>query len=147
MSKIKIKNISGFKVSIYLPNVHFSRELTPGQETTISEDVFEDFSFDEGCRNFLRNGFIQIITDEEEMKERLVPVEKVTAAEVDIDDLLLNQPIAKLSQTLKTASIAFKDSLAKRAVELSIADEPHCNIIKNYTGVDVIKAINLNHEK
>lgn len=147
MGKTKIKNISRYNVNIFLPNVHFSRELRPGQETTVTEDVFEDFSFDEGCRNFIRHGFLQVITEDEAVSERVVTAEQTTAAEIDIDDLLLHQPIANLSQVLKNASIAFLDSIAARAIELSIADEAHCNIIKKYTGVDVIKAINLNHEK
>ena len=41
MSKMKIKNVSNFAISIILNNVRYRRDLNPGQETSLPEDVVE----------------------------------------------------------------------------------------------------------
>lgn len=145
MSKTKIKNLSNFKISIILPNVRFARDINPQQEVIVPEDVIEEINYDPGCRSFIQDGFLAIISEDENIKEQMLKSSKTTAIDIDVDDLLKNQSIAKLSGVLKDASPALKDLIVERAVALSIADEPHNNVIMKFTGTDVIKAIELRH--
>ena len=102
MAKVKIKNISSYDVLITLPNVRYRRDLRPGQTSDLADDVFEEFNFDPGCRAYVRNGFIKVITEDETIKETLeVAPENV---DLDVDDLLKNKPIAEFAQIMKTAS-------------------------------------------
>ena len=71
MAKVRIKNISSYDVLITLPNVRYRRDLRPGQTSDLADDVFEEFNFDPGCRAYVRNGFIKVITEDEVIKETL----------------------------------------------------------------------------
>lgn len=146
MSKTQIKNLSNSDITIILPAVRFQRTVKPNQVVPVADDVAEEMNYDDGCRSFIQDGFLTIITEDEDLKSRIPVVEAKTSEDVDIDDLLKNQPIKELSKVLKNATPALKDKIVERAIQLSIADGPHCNIIKQFTGVDVLKVLNLQHE-
>lgn len=141
MAKIKIKNTSTYKLSIILDNVRYRRDLNPGAETTLPEEVFEEFNYDNGCRNYVRNGFIKVITDDESIKESLPEVPK----DIDMDAELLvsKKTVQELAAVLKEASPAMKDRIVQAAIKHSIADAPRVTLIKTHCGVDVLSALAL----
>ena len=61
--------------------------------------------------------------------------------DIDVKDLLTNKSVKELSEALKDASPALKDEIVAKAVELSIADQGRCNIIKKYTNVDILNVM------
>ena len=141
MAKVKIKNISSYDVLITLPNVRYCRDLRPAQTSDLADDVFEEFNFDPGCRAYVRNGFIKVITEDEVIKETLeVAPENV---DLDVDDLLKNKPIAEFAQIMKTASDSLKNKIVDRAMALSITDVAHNSVIKACCGVDILAALAL----
>lgn len=141
MSKVKIKNTSGYRISIILDNVRYRRDLNPGQETVIPEDVFEEFNFDNGCRNYMRNGFLKVIAEDVEIKEQLPEIPE--DVDMDADDVVTNKSIAEFTAILKNASPAMKEKIVAAAIKNSTMDAPKVALIKNYCNVDVLQALNL----
>lgn len=141
MSKMKIKNVSNFAVSIILNNVRYRRDLNPGQETTLPEDVVEEFNFDPGCRSYVKSGYIKVITEDQEIKDIFGDTPK--DVDIDIADLLTNKSVNELAIALKNGSPAFKEKVVSEAIRLSITDAARCSLIKHNCNVDVLNAITL----
>lgn len=141
MSKMKIKNVSNFAISIILNNVRYRRDLNPGQETSLPEDVIEEFNFDPGCHSYVKSGYIKIITEDQEIKEVFGDTPK--DVDIDIADLLTNKSVNELAIALKNGSPAFKEKVVSEAIRLSITDAARCSLIKHNCNVDVLNAITL----
>lgn len=141
MSKVKVKNTSSYRISIILDNVRYRRDLNPGQEAILPEDAFEEFNFDNGCRNYVRNGFLKIITDDEVIKESVVQAPE--DVDIDVEELLTKKTVQELNQVLKTASPAMKEKVVAAAIKLSVMDGPRVALIKAICHVDVLNALNL----
>lgn len=141
MSKIKIKNTSTYRISIILDNVRYRRDLNPGQETTIPEDAFEEFNYDNGCRNYVRNGFLKVITDDEVIKES-IPVAPVDI-DVDAADLVTNKTVQELAKVLQSASPSLKEKIVSEAIKHSVSDSARVALIRAHCGVDVLQALAL----
>ena len=141
MSKVKIKNTSSYRISIILDNVRYRRDLNPGAETTLPEDVFEEFNYDNGCRNYVRNGFIKVITDDEEIKEAIPEMPK--DVDMDAEILVTKKSVQELALILKDASPAMKDKIVAAAIKHSAVDAARVALIKTHSGVDVLNALNL----
>lgn len=141
MSKVKIKNTSSYRISIILDNVRYRRDLNPGAETTLPEDVFEEFNYDNGCRNYVRNGFIKVITDNEEIKEAIPEMPK--DVDMDAEILVTKKSVQELALILKDASPAMKDKIVAAAIKHSAVDAARVALIKTHCGVDVLNALNL----
>lgn len=136
----KIKNISNSAININLPNVRFRTELRPKQERIMPEDVFTEFNYDPGCQNLVKWGFVQVVYDDNSTLDK-IEVETTTAAKINVEDLLKNKTVKELSDVLKKASPALKDEIVDTATKLSIVDEGRCNIIKAYTGVNILNVL------
>jgi hypothetical protein len=63
---IKIKNISTNLVSLYIPNIHFNRELMPGREIPVSQEEYEELTFDPGFMSLVNGHYLKITGIEEE---------------------------------------------------------------------------------
>lgn len=141
MAKVKIKNTSNYRISIILDNVRYRRDLNPGAETTIPEDAFEEFNYDNGCRNYVRNGFIKVITDDEVIKESIPEMPK--DVDIDAEILVTKKTVQELALVLKDASTAMKEKVVTAAIKHSIADPARVALIKTHCGVDVLNALSL----
>ena len=141
MSKVKIKNTSSYRISIILDNVRYRRDLNPGAETTLPEDVFEEFNYDNGCRNYVRNGYIKVITDDEEIKEAIPEMPK--DVDMDAEILVTKKRVQELALIQKDASPAMKDKIVAAAIMHSAVDAARVALIKTHCGVDVLNALNL----
>ena len=141
MAKVKIKNTSNYRISIILDNVRYRRDLNPGAETTMPEDAFEEFNYDNGCRNYVRNGFIKVITDDEVIKESIPEMPK--DVDMDAEILVTKKTVQELALVLKDASPAMKEKVVAAAIKHSIADPARVALIRTHCGVDVLNALNL----
>lgn len=141
MAKVKIKNTSNYRISIILDNVRYRRDLNPGAETSMPEDAFEEFNYDNGCRNYVRSGFIKVITDDEEIKESLPEAPK--DIDLDAEMLVTKKTVQELALVLKEASPAMKDKIITAAIKNSVADPARVALIKTHCGVDVLNAMSL----
>ena len=142
--KVYVKNISSFVIELNLRQVRYVRDLEPGQKVGLAEDVFEEFSCDPGCKSLLRDGFLKVITEDEEVQQQIAEIApSKTAEEVNVRDLLMNQSAQKLGIALKEASPALKEQIVEMAMSLSIADPARVNLIKHYCNVDILQALAL----
>lgn len=142
MNKVKIKNTSNFIITLILNNVRYRRDLQPGQECYLADDVFEEFNFDPGCRSYVRSGYIKVITDNPDIKEviEVAPSD----AEINIAELFNKSPL-ELRKALENGSPSFKDKVVQEAMRLNIADPVRVAYIKQFCGVDIINALALQH--
>ena len=141
MSKIKIKNTSSYRISIILDNVRYLRDFNPGAEAAMSDEVFEEFNYDNGCRNYVRNGFIKVITDDEVIKESIPEMPK--DVDFDAEELVTKKTVQELARVLKEASPAMKEKIVAAAIKHSVMDQAHVALIKSHCGVDVLQALSL----
>lgn len=142
MSKVKIKNTSTYQVSIILDNVRYRRDLKPGQTTTLPDEaVVEEFNYDTGCRNYVKSGFLQVITDDESVIEALP--EAPADIELDVYALLTKGTVSQLEAALRTGSPALKERVIDVAIKNSIVDAARVMLIKKYCDVDVLQALNI----
>ena len=69
MSKIQVKNVSSATVVITAPDVRLRRELVPGRIVPLTQEEFDELSFDPGMQNLLRAGYLQVKGVDEESKQ------------------------------------------------------------------------------
>ena len=142
--KVYVKNVSSFVIELNLRQVRYVRDLEPGQTVGLAEDVFEEFSCDPGCKSLLRDGFLKVITEDDEVQQQIAEIApSKTTEEVNVRDLLMNQSAQKLGIALKEASPALKEQIVEMAMSLSIADPARVNLIKHYCNVDILQALAL----
>ena len=139
MAKVKIKNTSSYRISIILDNVRYRRDLNPGQETAIPEDAFEEFNYDNGCRNYVRNGFLKVITEDAEIKESIP--EMPTDVDLNAEEIVQGT-VQELAKVLKDASPSMKEKIVAAAIKHSTMDAARVALIKTHCGVDVLQALN-----
>lgn len=141
MGKMKIKNLSNFRISIDLPNVRFKRDLMPHQESMVPDDVIEDFNYDPGCISLVQDGFLKIISDDEEVKAQAPVTTKKTASDVDVRKIVVDGTPRQLYDLLKNATPALKDLIVETAIKNNVVDPAKRNFIKAVTGVDILNAL------
>ena len=140
---IKIKNISTNLVSIYLPTIHFNRELMPGREIPVSDEEYEELTFDTGFMSLVNGHYLKILGLEEDKQVEVV--ENVFEAS-DIKKMLVENDVTKFAKFIPGATEAEKESAVTLAVEYKITNAGIVALIKKYCGVDVIQAIAAKHD-
>jgi len=140
---IKLKNIGSSTVIVVLPDLRFRRELKPGREIPITDEEYENMTFDTGVNTLVRNHFIQFSGVDED-KQMIDADEKVYDA-ATIRKMLETQDITSFAKFIPTAAPAEKDTVVKLAVELGVTNSGFVTLIKKYCDVDVISAINTQH--
>ena len=140
---IKIKNVSTSLVSLYVPSVKLNRELTPGRTIPISEEEYEELTFDSGFMALVNGHYITIegISKEQQVAE-VGPVFEAGK----IEQMLLANDVAGFARFLPNATDAEKESAVTLAVEHKITNSGIVTLIKKYCDVDIINAINIKHD-
>lgn len=140
---ITIKNISTNLVSLYLPNVHFNRELMPGREIPVSPEEYEEMTFDTGFMSLVNGHYIKINGVEEDQQVEVV--ENVFEAS-EIEKMLVKGDVTAFAKFIPHATDAEKESAVTLAVEHKITNAGIVALIKKYCDVDVIQAIAAKHD-
>ncbi len=140
---IRIKNISTSLVSLYVPNIHFNRELMPGREVPVSQEEYEELTFDTGFMSLVNGHYVKIMGVEEEQEVEVV--ENVFEAS-EIKKMLVENDVTKFAKFIPNATDAEKDSAVTLAVEHKVTNAGIVALIKKYCGVDVIQAIAAKHD-
>ena len=140
---ITIKNISTNLVSLYLPNVHFNRELMPGREIPVSPEEYEEMTFDTGFMSLVNGHYIKINGVEEDQQVEVV--ENVFEAS-EIEKMLVKGDVTAFAKFIPHATAAEKESAVTLAVEHKITNAGIVALIKKYCDVDVIQAIAAKHD-
>ena len=140
---IRIKNISTNLVSLYVPNIHFNRELMPGREIPVSQEEYEELTFDTGFMSLVNGHYVKILGVEEEQQVEVV--EDVFEAS-EIEKMLVNSDVTAFAKFIPKATEAEKESAVTLAVEHKITNAGIVALIKKYCNVDVISAIAAKHD-
>jgi len=140
---ITIKNISTSLVSLYFPAIRFNRELMPGREIPVTNEEYEEMTFDTGFMSLVSGHYIKINGLEEEQQVEVV--ENVFEAS-EIEKMLVKGDVTKFAKFIPNATEAEKESAVTLAVEHKITNAGIVALIKKYCDVDVIQAIAAKHD-
>lgn len=140
---IKIKNVSTSLVSLYVPAIKLNRELTPGRSIPVTQEEYEELTFDAGFMALVNGHYIKIEGVEEEKQVEVV--NNVVEAST-IEQMLVNNNVTAFAKFIPTATIAEKESAVTLAVEHKITNAGIVALIKKYCDVDIIDAIAKKHE-
>ncbi len=140
---IRIKNISTSLVSLYAPNIKFNRELIPGRTIPLTDEEYEELTFDPGFMALVNGHYIKILGVAKEKQVQIV--ENVFDAS-EIDKMLTSGNVTAFAKFIPKATAAEKESAVTLAVEHKITNAGIVALIKKYCDVDIINAINVKHE-
>lgn len=140
---IRIKNVSTSLVSLYVPSIKFNRDLTPGRVVSVSQEEYEELTFDPGFIALLKGHYLTVTgVEEDKQVENISNVYEASA----IEKMLVNGEITNFTKFIKNATIAEKESAVNIAVERGITNPGIVTLIKKYCDVDIINAINMKHD-
>ena len=140
---IKIKNVSTSIVSLYVPSIKLNRELTPGRTIPVSQEEYEELTFDPGFMALVNGHYVVIegVAEEQQVTE-VGPVFDVSK----IQNMLLKGDVTAFAKFIPNATEAEKESAVTLAVEHKITNAGIVALIKKYCDVDVISAIAAKHD-
>ena len=140
---IKLKNVSTSRISLYAPSVRLNRMLDPGRIIPVSQEEYEELTFDPGFMALVNGHYIKIEGVEEEKQVEIVG--NVVEASA-IEKMLLDGDVMAFAKFIPTATEAEKESSVTLAVEHKITNSGIVALIKKYCDVDVINAIAHKHD-
>ena len=143
MSKITLTNVSTSTISLFFPEIKWNRELIPGRVVPVSQEDYEEMTFDTGFMALINGHFIKVEGVEEEKQVEVV--QNVVEASA-IEQMLLKGDVTAFAKFLPTATTAEKESAVTLAVEHKITNAGIVGLIKRYCDVDVINAISMKHD-
>ena len=140
---IQIKNISTSRVVLSVPTIKLNRILTPGRVISISQEDYDELTFDPGFAALVRGHYLKVFGVEE--TQQVEVVENVYEASV-IEKMLVNNDVTAFAKFIPHATDAEKESAVTLAVEHKITNSGIVALIKRYCDVDVINAIAAKHD-
>ena len=140
---IRIKNVSTSLVSLYAPAIKLNRELTPGRSIPVTDEEYEELTFDPGFMALVNGHYIVVEgVDADRQVAEVGPVFEAGK----IQKMLLENNITEFAKFIPNATDAEKDSVVTLAVEHKITNQGFVTLIKKYCGVDIIDAIAKKHD-
>ena len=140
---IKIKNVSTSMVSLYVPAIRLNRELTPGRAIPVSEEEYEELTFDTGFMALVNGHYIVIEGISED--QQVADVGPVFDAS-HIEKMLVNNDVTAFARFIPNATESEKESAVTLAIEHKITSNGIVQLIKKYCDVDIINAISVRHD-
>ena len=144
MDKVTIQNISSATVVISVPDLKLRKELIPGRTIRVDGETYEELTFDPGFNGLIDDHYIAISGIEEEADE-VVEKENIFSFK-EIEEILDKLDVTAFAKMIPAAKQAEKDTIVKMAVEKGITHPAFVKLIQQYCGVDVINAINREHQ-
>ncbi len=140
---IRIKNVSTSIVSLYVSTIKLNRELTPGRAIPVSQEEYEELTFDPGFMALVNGHYVVIEgVDKEQQVVEVGPVFEAGK----IQDMLLKGDVTAFAKFIVNATEAEKESAVTLAVEHKITNTGIATLIKKYCDVDIIHAIAVKHD-
>ena len=140
---IKLKNVSTSRISLYAPSVRLNRMLDPGRIIPVSQEEYEELTFDPGFMALVNGHYIKIEGIEEEKQVELVG--NVVEASA-INKMLLDNDVTAFAKFIPSATEAEREAAVTLAVEHKITNSGIVALIKKYCDVDIINAIAIKHD-
>lgn len=137
-----VKNRSASKVVYRIPEANIRREFAPGEVKRLPYRELEQLTYQAGGRAILEN-FLQV-TEEKGIEQLNIRAEaEYYMSEEQIIELLKSGSIEAFLDCLDFAPIGIIDLIKKFAVELPLTDTRKIEAIKEKTGYDVTKALEM----
>ena len=137
-----VKNRSASVVVYTIPENNVRREFMPGETKKISKEELDQLSFQPGGRTLMAS-FLQIQSDEA-LQDLNIPVEpEYYMNEQQIVDLIKTGEYDAFLDCLDFAPTGIMDLIKKFAVEIPMTDTRKIEALKDKTGFDVAKALEM----
>jgi hypothetical protein len=152
MKKIKVVSQVPYRVGLIIPEHRFARTFSKeGQVVLVDEEILREGMYDRGVENLFSKGILSIDDKDFRIEVGLeVPDEEEVVYIVNssqILTLLRVKGIDELREALKKMSPDQIERTVSMAVENKITDYEKCKLLKEYSGKDVMKIIQLNEEE
>ena len=154
-AKVLIKNLTNHVVGFGCTNYSQHFDFNPGQTMPVKWEYLYDAGYDRGFRYMIENSYLKIVPENENYKEimeelqfthLMEKIEKAMSYE-EVKNILKIKPLStqysKIKKILKEGSETEKKNVALATIELKIKDYTINSAIKEATGTDVIKALEL----
>jgi hypothetical protein len=153
-NKVKVVNLVSGKVSLNIPDIRLNRTWEKkGAVKTIPYDQLEEALYDPGVEFLFREGILGM----EDMETKIAlglepegakePVNIITLSDQQRKRYLTVMPIAEFRQEIKKLPIEQVKELGNFAIANEItSDFDKADIIKDMTGIDIVKTIELNRQ-
>lgn len=147
---VKVVNKMNHNIGVVVPELNFKRKWSPKMTQMIPKDILEQLLLDRGFKYMIDNAMLYI-EDMEVKKELFLEPEDATEP---VNIIVLSDE-AKEEYLTKMSLVDFKNEIVKLpkeqvnglveyAIEHEIMNNSKSKILKNITGRDVIRAIQLN---
>lgn len=151
--KVRIKSLVSNRVFISIPEIRLSRVWEKkGTVKTIPFEQLEEAIYNPGVEAMFRDGILGIEDMDVKIKLGLEPegatepVNIITLNDDQIKRYLTVLPIHEFREKLKELPREQITEIASYAIANEIANFEKSEIIRNITGIDIIKAIQLNRD-
>lgn len=152
MSDKRVKITSKIKgvVIISDPNIPFRREWSKkGQIQSIPMDILQDLIYQEGVHELFAQGVLYIDSQEDRVELGLETAGIVPDVQMYTENQMLGALIgtpADIEKMIKKLPKAQIEEFVELAVDKEITDMAKVDVIKKYTGKDVIKLVQYNRQ-
>ena len=117
--------------------------MVPGRAVPVSQEDYEEMTFDPGFMALVNGHFLKIegVAEEQQVAD-VGPVFEASK----IEKMLMENNVTAFAKFIPTATQAEKESAVALAVEHKITNSGIVALIKKYCDVDVINAIAVKHD-
>lgn len=137
-----VKNRSASMVVYTIPENNVRREFMPGETKKIPKEELDQLSFQPGGRELMA-GFLQIQSDEA-LQDLNIPVEpEYFMSEQEVADLIKTGDYDAFLDCLDFCPTGVMDLIKRFAVEIPMTDTRKISALKEKTGFDVAKALEM----
>lgn len=151
--KVKVTNMVNSPVSVAYPELAFRREWpSKGASVFIESDMVEQLMYQIGFKNMIDAGVLYI-EDMETKKELGLEPEDATEPEniivlsdAEMKRYLTVLPLHEFKEKLANLSIEQKKNMVDYAVENEIINLEKCELLKEATGLNIVRMIELNRQ-
>lgn len=151
--RIEVENLTNGIISIEIPDILLKVEWAKkGTKRKIEFGKLQQALYDSGTEYMFKNGMLYIEDLDAKKALELEPFEaEVPENIIVLNDgqrkrLLTTAPIEELKKTLKELNKEQVNELIVYAINNEITDINRCEILKEFSGKDVIRAIQLNRQ-
>ena len=148
--KVSVKNTTNHPVLVILQDARFQREWPAEAVLKVPYSILEEGLFDKGLRTFIEEGILFI--EEKEVRVALGLEEEGGPPVVNVLNrgqmvkLLKVDSVKDFTKAYKELTKEQRNSLIDIALKEKMVDIDKVAVIKEYSGIDILKAIQLNSE-
>lgn len=146
-TKVEVRSLVGHSTGYVIPELHIKRHFEPFETKRVEAGELRELHYRKGGRIILHE-YLSVQNDELR-HEFDIPSDQVEYdwTEQDIRDLLLNGDEDALRDAIDFGPAGVVEQIKRTAFELKIPDVNKREIIKDMTGTDVNKQIELKKEE